>query len=96
MDFITKKTEDMLTEDNVSILTQIFIEVENSQRKMELMQVGKNHRVGYKNSIKGRKLLQENEPPEDVEVVMKKWGDTPTVDDEEEITKSEESETKSE
>lgn len=70
----TKKTVDMLTTDSVSILTQKFI-VDDG----EIVQVGKNHRKGYENSVVGRAELQEKEPPEVVNAVLAIWGDTPTV-----------------
>ena len=74
MDVIEKKTVDMLTTDNVSILTQNFIDLDGKQE-----QVGSNHRCAYVNSENGRQNLQDNEPEEVVTAVMAICGDYPTV-----------------
>ena len=82
---ITEKTIDMLTKDSVSILTKKFIEDEG-----EKLQVGKNHRCAYVNSKSGRERILTNEPEEVSSTVIQYWGDTPTVEEIEYPTSSEE------
>lgn len=74
MDIIESKTIDMLTTNNVSILTQKFIELDGIKQ-----QVGNNHRRAYQNSLEGRDTLINVEPPDVVDAVLAIWGDSPTV-----------------
>lgn len=68
------KQIDSLTKDGVCILTKYFTEISGSR-----LQVGKNFRQGYSNSITERAMLEENEPKDIVKAVYAIWGDTPTV-----------------
>lgn len=73
-----------LTEDSVSILKQNFIELDGVTT-----QVGANFRTSYVNSTSGRQSLMDEQSAQDVEAVLAKWGDTPTIK-EMEVTNNEE------
>ena len=73
-----------LTRDSVSILKQDFIELNGKQT-----QVGENFRTSYVNSIRGRQSLVNEQSAQDVEAVVAKWGDTPTIKETEVINNEE-------
>ena len=73
-----------LTRDSVSILKQDFIELNGKQT-----QVGENFRTSYVNSIRGRQSLVNEQSAQDVEAVLAKWGDTPTIKETEVINNEE-------
>ncbi len=74
-----KITIEMLTQDNVSILTQSFID--NNET---IAQVGENYRTTYRNTERERTLLIVL--PQNVqESILAMWGTTPTVIDNREI-----------
>ncbi len=87
MELIKKKTVDRLTTDSVSVLTQQFVDLNGVST-----QVGENHRTSYANSESGRSSLQDTEPDEVVNAVLAIWGDTPTVEESQEVVDAETSE----
>lgn len=70
-----RKIVDMLTQDSVSILTQKMIEVDGFTYTLG------NHRQAYANSTIGRDQVAAEQPADVVAAVMARWGDTPTIDE---------------
>lgn len=92
METVLKKTATNLTSESVSVLTQEFETVKDTEMQFidgveteveieKKVQVGSNHRCAYANTESGRALLAEKEPEEIVAAVMAVWGDAPTVEE---------------
>ena len=64
---------DMLTQDSVSILTRKTAVIDGQTYTLG------DHRCAYSNSTSGRKILSDEQPSDVVAAVMARWGDAPTV-----------------
>jgi hypothetical protein len=73
---IEKITLDMLTQDNVSLKKQQYIEQDG-----QTYEIGRAWRRAYVNSAQGRIQVQEEVPEPYCSVIMLMWGDFPTVAD---------------
>ena len=76
IDVVERKSLDMLNLNSVSVVTQNFAILNGVET-----QIGNNHRIAYRNSPKGRALLQASEPEEYVNSIFSIWGNTPTLED---------------
>lgn len=77
---IEKYTIDNLNLDNVSVKKQTFMEYMGVEYPM-----GQPWRRAYVNSESGRQQIVEELPQAQVNAVMAVWGDTPTVNEEEQV-----------
>lgn len=73
----TKITVDMLTKNSVSILSQTFAVVNDTE-----VQVGENFRRAYMNSTSGRAQVADEIGEPYTTAILAVWGDTPTVEEE--------------
>lgn len=64
---------DMLTRDSVSILTRKTVVIDGQTYTLG------DHRCAYSNSAAGREILAAEQPEDVVAAVMARWGDAPTV-----------------
>lgn len=76
IDVVERKSLDMLNVNSVCVVTQNFANIQGNE-----IQIGYNHRMAYRNSPKGRALLQASEPEEYVNSILSIWGNTPTLED---------------
>lgn len=73
-----KYTLDMLTQDSVSVKKQRYVEIDGAEYP-----VGQPWRRSYVNSARGRQAVQEEVPEPHRTAIFTVWGDTPTVDENE-------------
>jgi len=71
---IEKYTLDMLTQDNVSVKKQTYIDYMGQQYP-----IGDPWRRAYVNNVQGREQIVAELPVAQVNSIMAVWGDTPTV-----------------
>lgn len=76
MNSVEKYTVDMLTQDNVSVSKQTFVEYMG-----QMFPIGQLWRRAYVNSTQGRQEIVVELPQAQVNAIMSVWGDAPTVDE---------------
>lgn len=64
---------DMLTQDSVSVLTRKTAVIDGHTYTLG------DHRCAYSNSTSGRASIAADQPADVVAAVMARWGDAPTV-----------------
>ena len=76
MNVIEKKSMAEITTDYAVVVSQKFVNDDGVY-----IPLGESSRVAYQNDVGGRELLVNLEPSEVVNSVMAFWGDTPTIED---------------
>ena len=77
---IEKYTLDTLTQNNVSVSKQTYIDYEGQQYP-----IGELWRRAYINSLQGREQIINELPQAQANAIMSVWGDTPTVNEDRDL-----------